>query len=454
MRILHQWQPENEVFWQSSGRKIAKRNLWISVFALMLAFAIWQVWSVTVVKLPSIGFTYDANQLFWLAAIPALSGATLRIFYSFVIPIFGGQRWTVISTASLLIPAVGIGIAVQNPETPYSTMLILALLCGFGGANFSSSMANISYFFPKKEKGGALGINGGLGNLGVSVVQLIVPLVITLGIFGAIGGKPQTIIQDGIETSIWLQNAGYIWIPFIILSVVLALFGMDNIAGLDASMKSQLVIFKRPHTWLLCWIYIGAFGSFIGFSAAFPLLTSQAFPDIDPIKLAFIGPFLGAIGRVIGGILSDKIRPSFVTALSYSIMILGVIGVIIFLPKETIHGNFVGFFISFLFLFAFSGIASGSVFAQAPKVFVQTHQHQAKDLQKAELIATRESATVVGFMGAIGAFGGFFIPKSFGSSIAATGSAEFALWVFILFYLTCLLLNFYFYIRRHSITKC
>lgn len=454
MRILHQWQPENEAFWQSTGRKIARRNLWISVFALMLAFAIWQVWSVTVVKLPSIGFTYDANQLFWLAAIPALSGATLRIFYSFVIPIFGGQRWTVISTASLLIPAIGIGMAVQNPETPYSTMLLLALLCGFGGANFSSSMANISYFFPKKEKGGALGINGGLGNLGVSVVQLIVPLVITLGVFGAIGGKPQTTIQDGIEVSIWLQNAGYIWIPFIILSVLLAFFGMDNIAGLDASMKSQLVIFKRPHTWLLCWIYIGAFGSFIGFSAAFPLLTSQAFPNIDPIKLAFIGPFLGAIGRVIGGVLSDKIRPSFVTALSYSIMILGVIGVIIFLPKETIHGNFTGFFISFLFLFAFSGIASGSVFAQAPRVFMQTHQHQAKDPQKAEQIAIRESATVVGFMGAIGAFGGFFIPKSFGSSITATGSAELALWVFILFYLTCLLLNYYFYIRRHSMTRC
>lgn len=454
MRTLHNWQPENQEFWNSSGRKIARRSLWISVFALMLAFAIWQVWSVTVVKLPSIGFTYDADQLFWLAAIPALSGATLRVFYSFVIPLFGGQKWTVISTASLLIPAIGIGIAVQNPETPYSTMLILALLCGFGGANFSSSMANISYFFPKKEKGGALGINGGLGNLGVSIVQLIVPLVITAGIFGALGGKPQTILQDGVETSIWLQNAGYIWIPFIILSTLLALFGMDNIAGLETSMKSQLVIFKRPHTWLLCWIYIGAFGSFIGFSAAFPLLTSQAFPNIDPIKLAFIGPFLGAMGRVIGGIFSDKARPSLVTALSYSIMILGVVGVIIFLPKDQNAGNFIGFFISFLFLFAFSGIASGSVFAQAPRVFMQSHQHRAKDPQKAEQIAIRESATVVGFMGAIGAFGGFFIPKSFGSSIAATGSAELALFIFIAFYLTCLLFNYCFYTRCNAITKC
>ncbi|UNM97132.1 MFS transporter [Ignatzschineria rhizosphaerae] len=454
MRTLDHWQPENSEFWATKGRQIARRNLWISVFALMLAFAIWQVWSVTVVKLPSIGFRYSANQLFWLAAIPALSGATLRIFYSFVIPFFGGQRWTAFSTATLLIPAIGIGIAVQNPQTPYSTMLILALLCGFGGANFSSSMSNISYFFPKKEKGGALGINGGLGNLGVSVVQLVIPLIITVGVFGVLGGKPQVIMQNGIETKIWLQNAGYIWVPFILLSTLLAFFGMDNIAGQNRSIKSQLVIFKRPHTWLLCWVYIGAFGSFIGFSAAFPLLTSQSFPAIDPIKLAFIGPFLGAIGRVIGGMLSDKIRPSFVTAFSYIMMIIGVIGVILFLPKNGSAGSFIGFFISFLFLFAFSGIASGSVFAQAPRVFMQSHQYKTKDPALAEQKAIQESATVVGFMGAVGAFGGFFIPKSFGSSIAATGSAELALIIFIIFYLSCLLLNYGFYTRRKAITKC
>ena len=176
---LSVWQPENQQFWQSSGQAIAKRNLWISVPALLLAFAIWQVWSVAVVKLPNIGFAYSKNQLFWLAALPALSGATLRIFYSFVVPVFGGRRWTAISTASLLIPAIGLGVAVQNPETSYLTMVILALLCGFGGANFSSSMSNISFFFPKAEKGGALGINAGLGNLGVSVVQFVVPIVIT-----------------------------------------------------------------------------------------------------------------------------------------------------------------------------------------------------------------------------------------------------------------------------------
>lgn len=186
-KVLKNWQPENPEFWRSEGERIARRNLWISIPALLLAFAIWQVWSVTVVKLPQVGFHYDSNQLFWLAALPALSGATLRIFYSFVVPIVGGRRWTTLSTASLLIPALGLGFAVQNPHTSYTTMFILALLCGFGGANFSSSMSNISFFFPKSAKGSAMGLNAGLGNLGVSVVQLVVPIVITMGVFGALG---------------------------------------------------------------------------------------------------------------------------------------------------------------------------------------------------------------------------------------------------------------------------
>ena len=194
-RVLTQWEPENPAFWEQTGRKIARRNLWISIPALLLAFAIWQVWSVAVVNLPNIGFKYSPNQLFWLAAVPALSGATMRIFYSFMVPIFGGRLWTTLSTASLLIPAIGLGMAVQNPETSFTHMMILALLCGFGGANFSSSMANISFFFPKSEKGGALGMNAGLGNLGVSAVQFLVPVVITFALFGALGGEPQTWVK-------------------------------------------------------------------------------------------------------------------------------------------------------------------------------------------------------------------------------------------------------------------
>ena len=191
--VLQDWRPDEPAFWRNTGRAIARRNLWLSIPALLLSFSIWQVWSVVVAKLPLVGFKFSNDELFWLAALPGLTGATLRIFYSFVVPIFGGRLWTTLATWSLIIPAIGIGYAVQNPETPYSIMLILALLCGFGGGNFASSMSNISFFFPKSEKGNALALNAGLGNLGVSVVQFVVPLAITAGIFGWIGGPPETI---------------------------------------------------------------------------------------------------------------------------------------------------------------------------------------------------------------------------------------------------------------------
>lgn len=456
---LSVWEPENPQFWESTGRKIARRNLWISVPALLLAFAIWQVWSVSVVKLPTIGFDFSKNQLFWLAALPALSGATLRIFYSFVVPIFGGRRWTTISTASLLIPAIGLGFAVQNPNTSYFTMVILALLCGFGGANFSSSMSNISFFFPKSEKGNALSINAGLGNLGVSTVQFVVPLVITFALFGAMGGAPQTAaMPDGSTQQIWLQNAGFVWVPFIILATVCAWFGMNDIDSAKASFKEQSVIFKRKHNWLMCLLYIGTFGSFIGFSAGFALLTKQVFPDIDPIKYAFWGPLCGALMRVVGGKLSDRFAASKVTQYSFVAMIIGVIGVIYFMPSAGQAGSFAGFFACFMLLFASTGVGNASTFAQAPRIFALLHRRHAQAYglseEEAERNATKESAAVVGFMGAIGAYGGFFIPKSFGTSIAMMGSALGALICFICFYVICILVNWWFYARSNAEVKC
>jgi MFS transporter, NNP family, nitrate/nitrite transporter len=212
-KLLTIWTPEDKAFWAQQGQAIANINLWISVPALFLAFAVWQLWSVVAVNLNAIGFNFTSNQLFWLAAAPALSGATLRIFYSFMVPIFGGRRWTAISTASLLIPAIGIGIAVQDATTSYPNMLILALLCGLGGGNFSSSMANISFFFPKERKGSALGVNAGLGNLGVSSVQFLTPLVMTMPIWLVLGGDPQVIVdQQGQQREIWTQNAAFIWV--------------------------------------------------------------------------------------------------------------------------------------------------------------------------------------------------------------------------------------------------
>jgi len=245
--VINRWEPENKEFWESTGKSIAKRNLIISIPALTLAFAVWMVWSVVVVNLPNVGFKFSTNQLFWLASLPALCGATLRIFYSFAVPIFGGRRWTAISTASLLIPAIGIGFAVQNTATPYEIFILLALLCGLGGGNFASSMANISFFYPKAQKGTALGLNAGLGNLGVSIVQLVVPLVITAGVFGALGGESQTVMKAGQPIPMWLQNAGFIWVPFIAVAAIAAWFGMNDLAEAKASFSDQAIIFKRKH---------------------------------------------------------------------------------------------------------------------------------------------------------------------------------------------------------------
>ena len=378
--LIEHWQPEDKNFWQQTGKKIATRNLWISIPALLLAFAIWQVWSVAVVNLPNIGFKYSENQLFWLAALPALSGATLRIFYSFMVPIFGGRKWTAISTASLLLPAIGLGFAVQNPNTSYITMMVLALLCGFGGGNFSSSMSNISFFFPKAEKGTALGLNAGLGNLGVSAVQFVVPLIITAGVFGAFGGEPQTWTKGDATKQIWLQNAGFIWVPFIILSTLAAWFGMNDLASAKASFKDQAVIFSRKHNWIMCILYLGTFGSFIGFAAGFPLLIKSQFTGIDPVKYAFLGPLVGALARPFGGWISDKIKSgALITQFVFIGMIVAVCGVIFFLPNNGEGGNFWGFFACFLALFALTGIGNGSTFMQVPVIFLNMHQKFAEE---------------------------------------------------------------------------
>ena len=441
-KVLTEWRPEDAEFWNSTGHKIAQRNLWISIPALLLAFAVWMVWSMVVAKLPLIGFAYSTDQLFWLAALPGLSGATLRIFYSFMVPIFGGRLWTTLSTATLLIPAFGIGYAVQNPDTPYLIFLILALLCGLGGGNFASSMANIGFFFPKAQKGNALALNGGLGNLGVSVMQFAVPLVITAGVFGALGGEPRASSDGG---QLWLQNAGFIWVPFIIASSVLAWFGMNDIADAKASFAEQAVIFQRKHTWLMCWLYTGTFGSFIGFSAGLPLLAKHQFPDVDVLKYVFIAPLVGAISRAATGWVSDKWGGGRVTFWVFIAMIFGTYGVIHFLNA----GNFSGFLGAFIFMFFVTGVGNASTFQMIPAIMRQEvprlmpHLDGDKQMRQAE----KESAAIVGFTSAIAAYGAFFIPKSFGSSIAATGTPLTALWAFLIFYASCALLTWFIYTR-------
>lgn len=457
--VLNHWDPEDKDFWARTGKRIASRNLWISIPALLLAFAVWMVWSVVVINLPNIGFTYSTNQLFWLAALPGLSGATLRIFYSFMVPIFGGRRWTTLSTASLLLPSIWIGFAVQNPDTPYALMVVLALLCGFGGGNFASSMANISFFYPQAQKGTALGLNAGLGNLGVSTVQFVVPLVISASVFGGLGGDPQLWVKEGVTRSIWLQNAGFIWVPFILATTIAAWFGMNDIASARASFKDQSVIFRRKHNWLMCWLYTGTFGSFIGYSAGFPMLIKILFPYVNPTQYAFLGPLVGALIRPVGGWLADRLGGARVTFWNFVVMTAAVVGVLEFMPQNGAGGHFFGFFSMFMVLFLTTGIGNGSTFRMIPVIFMTERlrevKNQAEDvIVQAKRQAAREAAAVLGFSSAIAAYGAFFIPKSYGTSISLTGAPNAALWCFIGFYLTCIGITWWFYARKNCEMPC
>jgi len=459
-KTLTLWTPEDKAFWQQQGRAIANINLWISIPALFLAFAVWQLWSVVAVNLNALGFKFTANELFWLAAAPGLSGATLRIFYSFMVPVFGGRRWTALSTASLLVPAIGIGVAIQDPTTSYATLLALALLCGFGGGNFASSMANINFFFPKERKGSALGVNAGLGNLGVSAVQFLAPLVIALGVYGPLAGGPQTVVgASGQPVLIWAQNAAFVWVPFIVICSLAAWFGMNDIADAKASVREQAVIFRRKHNWLMCWLYLGTFGSFIGYAAGFPLLIKSQFAGINPLQYAWLGPLVGAVVRPFGGWLADKLGGARVTFWNFIVMALAVGGVLWFLPSGGSGGSFAGFFACFMLLFLTTGIGNGSTFRMIPVIFLTERQRAAAgkgDAAQEQAVkdANKEAAAVLGFTSAFAAYGGFFIPKSYGTSISMTGGPEMALYVFIVFYLTCIATTWWYYSRKNAEMPC
>lgn len=433
MYKLKTWNPEDPTFWDQEGKKIANRNLWISVPALLLSFSIWMLWSVVAVNLNSAGFKFSPEQLFNLAALPGLSGATLRIFYAFVVPIFGGRNWTVFSTASLLIPAIGIGYAVQDTTTTYTTMMILAMLCGLGGGNFASSMGNINFFFPKSKRGTALGINGGLGNLGVSVVQFVVPFIVTMGVFGSMGGDPQILVKDGVSKHIWIQNAAFVWIIPILLTTVAVFFGMNNLETAKASIREQFVIFRCKHMWIMSFIYTVAFGSFIGYSAVFPLLIKFQFPGIDPLQYAFLGPLVGALSRSVGGWAADKFGGAKVTFWDIVVMIGATFGVSYFMNQH----NFIGFFMMALLLFITTGVASGSAFGMLSNLF-----------------NPKEAAPAIGFISAVAAYGAFFVPKAFGWSMQATGSSAMALYGCIVTYFISLLVIRYYYSRKNAEMTC
>ncbi|ELR0390835.1 NarK family nitrate/nitrite MFS transporter [Salmonella enterica] len=446
--LLSDWRPENPAFWENKGKGIARRNLWISVSCLLLAFCVWMLFSAVAVNLNKIGFNFTTDQLFLLTALPSLSGAILRVPYSFMVPLFGGRKWTVLSTVILIIPCAWLGFAVQNPATPFGVFMLIALLCGFAGANFASSMGNISFFFPKARQGSALGINGGLGNLGVSVMQLIAPLVIFLPIFTFLGvrGVPQ---PDG--SLLALTNAAWIWVPLLAVATLAAWFGMNDIGSSKASVVSQLPVLKRLHLWLLSLLYLATFGSFIGFSAGFAMLAKTQFPDVNILQLAFFGPFIGALARSAGGVISDKFGGVRVTLINFIFMALFTALLFLTLPGSG-AGSFSAFYLVFMGLFLTAGLGSGFTFQMIAVIFRQITLYNVKlrggSDEQAQREAVTDTAAALGFISAIGAVGGFFIPKAFGTSLALTGSPVGAMKIFLLFYIACVLLTWLVYGRR------
>jgi NNP family nitrate/nitrite transporter-like MFS transporter len=304
-------------------------------------------------------------------------------------------------------------------------------------------MANISFFFPKAEKGNALALNAGLGNLGVSVVQFVVPLAITAGVFGWLGGDPEMAKGAAEPQPLWLQNAGFVFVPFIVLSAFASWFGMNDIASAKASFAEQAVIFERRHNWIMCWLYTGTFGSFIGYSAGFPLLARMLFPEVDALPFAFLGPLAGALSRSGTGWLADKYGGARVTFWVFVMMMAGVAGVLWFAGIKDQPGAFWGFFAAFLLLFFATGVGNASTFEMIPAISAKEMDRlmPRADAETRRRQADKEAAAITGFTSAIAAFGAFFIPKSFGTSIALTGGAEAALWCFLAFYVSCLVIT-------------
>ncbi|MHA1524852.1 MAG: antiporter [Alphaproteobacteria bacterium] len=529
MADLTKWDVEDKAFWDATGKRVANRNLYISIPSLLCGFAVWLYWGIIAVQMLNLGFPFSKSELFTLTAIAGFTGATLRIPSTFFIRIAGGRNTIFFTTALLMIPAVGAGFALQDKDTPLWIFQILALLSGFGGGNFASSMSNISFFFPKRMQGLALGLNAGLGNAGVTTMQILVPLVMTFGIFSSLGGDPMILqstsgtlvgkIPAGSQT--WISNAGFIWLVLLIPLAFAGWFGMNNIRtpevtpeiaggttgafarivamllvgfaaatvglyfilpqpfglGLPAwskwfvllgviaatvlllyyvcffvkdNLRRQYGIFRNKHTWIMSIVYTMTFGSFIGFSAAFPLAIKVVFgfqhqmvdgvmthDVLNPngpsaLMYAWMGPFVGALIRPVGGWISDRLGGARVTQFVTIIMIASALGVAYFLKASyasaTPEDYFVPFFVLFLVLFAGTGIGNGSTFRTIAMIFPK-----------------EQAGPALGWTSAVAAYGAFIIPQVFGEQIKAA-TPQYALYGFATFYVVCLLLNWWYYL--------
>ncbi|CBL44906.1 Nitrate/nitrite antiporter [gamma proteobacterium HdN1] len=524
---IQHWDVEDAEFWERTGKKIANRNLWISIPNLLCGFAIWSMWGIITVQMLNVGFPYSQADLFTLTAIAGLSGATLRIPASFMIRLAGGRNTIFMTSALLILPAVLTGVILQDKSTPLWMFQLAAFLSGIGGGNFACSMSNISSFYPKSQQGLALGLNAGLGNFGVTTAQILIPAVMTVGIFGAFSGLPHDLLQDSgtligkIEkgTPTWIHNAGFVWLLILVPLVVLAWFKMNNILSVSpdansasvsllkviilylagfltagvgiylylpapsglgilnmwavvvltcvatlfllrampwnigASMQRQFLIFRDKHTWSMTVLYILTFGSFIGFSMALPLSITVIFGftsvEVDGVvsrvayanapsalTFAWIGPFVGAITRPMGGWISDKVGGSVVTQVIAAIMVVASVaaGYIMMLAysSPTPEHYFPAFIALFILIFAATGVGNGSTFRTIGVIY-----------------SREQAGPVLGFTSAVAGYGSFIAPVVIGAQVKG-GTPEVAMYGFALFYIVCLVLNWWFYLRKNA----
>lgn len=440
---LTRWEPENHVFWETTGKRLAWRTLWITTYSLLLSFSVWFMVSAIVVKLPGVGFKFTSTQLFWLTAMPGLAGGTLRIIWTFLPPILGTRHLVTLSTALLLIPVLGWSYAIQNPSTPYGMLLLLAFLAGIGGGNFSGFMPSTSYFFPKRLQGTALGIQAGIGNFGVSVVQFLTPWVVGFALFasGIVNlGNPQSFTtENGLSSPIWLHNAALVWTLFILVGVVLA-WALLKSVPVRANFREQFDIFRDKHTWVMTSLYIATFGSFSGFSAVFALLIRQLYGKFegapDPLAFAYLGPLVGSLLRVAFGPLADKVGGAKLTQLSTLGMLVSAVGLSFFVNLASLSQfpYFVGFM---LMLFFFAGIGNASTFKQMPMIF-----------------DPRKAGGVIGWTAAIAAYGPFVFSVIIAAIIARAGHPTAFFYGVAAFYAINAFLNWYFYARSGAEKPC
>ncbi len=436
-KTITDWRPEDSEFWEKTGKPIAWRTLWITTFSLVLSFTTWFLMSAVVVRLPGIGFQFTETQLFWLTAMPGLAGGSLRLVHMFLIPIFGTRNVISVATIAKILPCLGLGFAILNPGTPFWIFLLLAFLCGFGGGDFSSYMPSTSIFFPKRLQGTALGIQAGIGNFGVSLTQFLTPWIISFAAAGALFGPAQTFTKGALSKEIWLQNAAFIYVPFLVLLAIVSWVLLRRVP-VKASFREQLDIFRNKHTYYCTITYVMTFGAFSGLAAVFPLLIRVVYGKFDnppdPLVYAFYGPLIGSALRVVWGPLTDKFCGAIFTQLCGFGLIAGS-AILVFggLLTPSSIDQFPWFVGVMLAMFFFTGIGNAATFRQYPVIFSQS---------------PRQAAGVIGFTAAIAAYGPLIFSMLLGLSKSLSGSFNGFFLGLLGYCVLATVINWWFYARK------